>query len=59
MACKLLAFLRLSRPLFLLGGVLLYALGALIARYQGSPIDLGLYWSDQLAVTALRCLLLF
>lgn len=42
MACKLLAFLRLSRPLFLLGGVLLYALGALIARYQGSPIDLGI-----------------
>lgn len=54
MACKLLAFLRLSRPLFLLGGVLLYALGALIARYQGSAIDLGLYWSDQLAVTALQ-----
>jgi 1,4-dihydroxy-2-naphthoate octaprenyltransferase len=54
MARKLLAFLYLSRPLFLLGGVLLYALGALIARYQGSAIDLGLYWSGQLSITALQ-----
>jgi 1,4-dihydroxy-2-naphthoate polyprenyltransferase len=54
MARKLIAFLRLSRPLFLLGGVLLYALGALIARYQGAAIDLGLYWRGQLSVTALQ-----
>ncbi len=54
MARKLIAFLRLSRPLFLLGGVLLYALGALIARYQGSAMDLGVYWSGQLSITALQ-----
>ena len=53
MARKFIAFLRLSRPLFLLGGVLLYALGALIARYQGSAMDLGVYWSGQLSVP--RC----
>lgn len=54
MARKLIAFLRLSRPLFLLGGVLLYALGALIARYQGVALDWGVYGSGQLAVTALQ-----
>ena len=54
MARKLIAFLRLSRPLFLFGGVLLYALGALIARYQGSAIDWGVYWSGQLSITALQ-----
>ena len=31
--------LKLSRPLDLLGGVLLYALGVGMARYLGSPID--------------------
>ena len=54
MAHKLIAFLRLSRPLFLFGGVLLYALGALIARYQGAAIDVGVYWSGQLSITALQ-----
>ena len=54
MVHKLIAFLRLSRPLFLFGGVLLYALGALIARYQGSAINVGLYWRGQLSVTALQ-----
>ena len=54
MASKIVAFLRLSRPLFLLGGVLLYALGALIARYQGAALDWGVYGSGQLAVTALQ-----
>ena len=36
-------FFILSRPLFLVGGVLVYALGAGIARYLGTPIDWGLY----------------
>jgi 1,4-dihydroxy-2-naphthoate octaprenyltransferase len=54
MARKLIAFLRLSRPLFLFGGVLLYAIGALIARYQGSAMDVGVYWSGQLSITALQ-----
>jgi len=51
---NLIAFIRLSRPLFLLGGLLLYALGALIARYQGFAINVGLYWSGQLSVSALQ-----
>ena len=54
MTHKLIDFLRLSRPLFLLGGLLLYALGALIARYQGSALDWGVYWSGQLSITALQ-----
>lgn len=54
MVRKLIAFLRLSRPLFLFGGVLLYALGALIARYQGAALDVGVYWSGQLSVIALQ-----
>ena len=33
------AFLRLTRPIFLLGGVVLYALGGQIARYEGIEID--------------------
>jgi 1,4-dihydroxy-2-naphthoate octaprenyltransferase len=32
-------FIRLSRPLYLLGGILLYSLGAAIADYLGRPID--------------------
>jgi 1,4-dihydroxy-2-naphthoate octaprenyltransferase len=35
-------FIRLSRPFFLLGGQLLYALGAAIADYLGRQIDIGL-----------------
>jgi 1,4-dihydroxy-2-naphthoate octaprenyltransferase len=51
---KLLAFLRLSRPVFLLGGIVLYALGAMIARYEGSPLDWRLYLLGQLFVTGLQ-----
>jgi 1,4-dihydroxy-2-naphthoate octaprenyltransferase len=32
-------FIRLSRPIFLIGGGLLYALGASIAHYLGHPLD--------------------
>ena len=51
---KLIALIRLARPHFLLGGLLLYALGALIARYQGYPIDFKLYWVGQLFVSSLQ-----
>jgi len=51
---KLLAFVKLSRPHFLGGGLLLYALGALIARYQGYNIDFGQYWLGQIFVTGLQ-----
>ena len=36
-------FVQLSRPLFLLGAALLYALGAGIARYLGAELDWGAY----------------
>jgi 1,4-dihydroxy-2-naphthoate octaprenyltransferase len=47
-------FLRLSRPLFLLGGLLLYGLGAAIALYLLHPIDVGLYLLGQGLVTLLQ-----
>ncbi|HEX9030097.1 MAG TPA: prenyltransferase [Anaerolineales bacterium] len=45
---------RLSRPLFLLGGILLYALGVGIARYLGASIDWTLYVIGQAWVTMLQ-----
>lgn len=47
-------FIRLSRPHFLLGGILLYGLGAGIARYLGTPIDWGLYFLGQAWITLLQ-----
>jgi 1,4-dihydroxy-2-naphthoate polyprenyltransferase len=45
----LLAFLRLSRPLFLYGGVAGVALGAAVARHLGHPLDLaGYLWAQGL-----------
>jgi 1,4-dihydroxy-2-naphthoate octaprenyltransferase len=46
--------IRLARPLFLLGGVLLYALGVGIARYLGATIDWSLYLIGQAWVTLLQ-----
>jgi 1,4-dihydroxy-2-naphthoate polyprenyltransferase len=37
-------FIRLTRPLFLLGAILLYVLGAGIAHYLGTILDWGLFW---------------
>ena len=47
-------FIRLSRPHFILGAALLYALGAGIARYLGQPIDWVLYWEGQIWVTLIQ-----
>jgi 1,4-dihydroxy-2-naphthoate polyprenyltransferase len=47
-------FIRLSRPLFLLGGILLYALGAGIGRYLGTQVDWGMYFLGQGWVTFLQ-----
>jgi len=47
-------FLKLSRPFFLLGAVLVYALGVGIARYLGVTIDWGLYFLGQAWVTTLQ-----
>lgn len=51
---KIWLFIRLSRPHFLLGAALLYALGAGISRYLGGPIDWGLYWLGQVWVTLMQ-----
>jgi len=48
------AFVRLGRPLFLGGGVLLFALGAAVAVRAGAPFDLGRHLVGQLAVTAFQ-----
>jgi 1,4-dihydroxy-2-naphthoate octaprenyltransferase len=51
---SVLAFLRLGRPLFLGGGLILYALGAVIAGWHGHPIDWRRYALGQGAVTAFQ-----
>lgn len=53
-ANPLVLFLRLSRPLFLLGGVLNYALGLGIARYLGVSIEWNLALLGQLWVSSLQ-----
>ncbi len=49
-----LAFVRLGRPLFLGGGFVLYALGALIAWGAGHPLDARRYLLGQGAVTTFQ-----
>ncbi|MDD5371788.1 MAG: prenyltransferase [Anaerolineaceae bacterium] len=50
----LLLFLRLTRPVFLLGGFLMYALGAGIAHYLGAPLNWTAFWVGQGCVTLLQ-----
>ena len=47
-------FLNLSRPHFLLGGILLFGLGTSIATYLGKPVDWSLYILGQLLVTSIQ-----
>jgi len=49
---KFASFIRLSRPIFLVGGIVMYALGALVARYEGFAIGLPVYVLGQIAVTS-------
>lgn len=51
---KAILFIRLSRPHFLLGGFLLFALGSAIAGYLGHSVDPGLYILGQAIVTSLQ-----
>ncbi len=44
-------FIRLSRPQFLFGAAIFYALGAGIARYLGNDINFQLYWLGQIWVS--------
>src|SRR6478752_5666224 len=54
MLAKLVAFVRLGRPLFLGGGFILFGLGAAIAHLAGHAIDLGRYALGQATVTAFQ-----
>ncbi len=47
-------FVRLSRPLFLVGGLLVFALGAAIARYNGHVLQPRLLLLGQGVITALQ-----
>lgn len=51
---KLLAFVVLSRPLFLAGAAILYLLGVFFARSQGAPIDLGRVLLGQAVITSIQ-----
>lgn len=51
---RLLAFVRLGRPLFLGGGFLLFAIGAAMAALSGHPLDVMRYALGQAAVTAFQ-----
>ena len=51
---SLLAFVRLGRPLFLGGGFLMFALGAVIAAASGHALDWHRYALGQTAVTAFQ-----
>ncbi|MEX2431510.1 MAG: prenyltransferase, partial [Dehalococcoidia bacterium] len=46
------AFVRLSRPSFLAGGFLLYAIGVLLSLRHGADVDWAAYAAGQVAVTA-------
>jgi 1,4-dihydroxy-2-naphthoate polyprenyltransferase len=52
MCSRILAFVRLGRPRFLMGGFVLYAGGALLARDRVRDLDLGAYAFGQCAITA-------
>lgn len=47
-------FIRLGRPLFLVGGIILYLLGTTIALYDGVAINLAVLLWGQIAVTAVQ-----
>ncbi len=59
MFAKLAAFVRLSRPVLLLDGIGLYALGALVARYEGYPLTPGFYLAGQLFIVALQLMAIY
>jgi len=47
-------FIKLSRPLFLVGVAILYGLGVGIAHYMGVPVDWGTYLLGQVWVSLLQ-----
>jgi 1,4-dihydroxy-2-naphthoate octaprenyltransferase len=53
------AFVRLSRPKFLVGGFAGFALGAAVAAYEGTPVTLARYAAGQAMVTAFHLMVHF
>jgi 1,4-dihydroxy-2-naphthoate octaprenyltransferase len=51
---SLLAFIALGRPVFLVGGVVLHALGATVALYAGAPLSLAALFWGQISITAVQ-----
>ena len=51
---KIRAFVKLTRPMFLGGAVLLYLLGAVLAWVQGAAVDWGRLLLGQLLVTSIQ-----
>jgi 1,4-dihydroxy-2-naphthoate octaprenyltransferase len=51
---SVIAFVRLGRPQFLVGGFLLHGLGAAVAVYGGASFHAGLYALGQAAITTLQ-----
>jgi 1,4-dihydroxy-2-naphthoate polyprenyltransferase len=51
---KFLLFIRLSRPHFLVGGALMYALGAGVSRYLGTPVNWNWFFLGQVWITLLQ-----
>jgi 1,4-dihydroxy-2-naphthoate octaprenyltransferase len=54
-----LAFVRLGRPIFLIGGVVMYGLGTAMAVVEGARWDGQLYVLGQLAITAFQAMTQF
>ena len=53
-ALRITYFIRLGRPLFLVGGFLFHGLGVAIALYQGHGLNLGAWLWGQLGITAVQ-----
>ncbi len=51
---RLYAFIRLGRPLFLAGGVVMHALGVLMALERGASLNLAALLWGQIAITAVQ-----
>jgi 1,4-dihydroxy-2-naphthoate polyprenyltransferase len=48
------AFVRLGRPLFLLGGLVMYGLGVAVALVEGAPWNASLYGLGQMAIACFQ-----
>lgn len=59
MSAKFHAFLRLSRPQFLLNSLGLFALGVMVARYQGYRIEIAPFLLGQVCLAALQLMSIY